>query len=762
MLNILKITIIFAALLGSNLFALSADESGVAVSLTPEEKAYIQKVGSVKMCVDPDWVPFERINEKGEHEGIAADLIALVSKRTGLKIELYKVKTWDESVDASKKGKCQMMSFLNQTPARDKWLIFTEPIFYDPNVFVTREEHPFIADPRSLSDESIALPRNTMVEERIRKEYPNIKVIGTVSEDEAVKLVSERKANMTMRSLIVAAYAIKKEGLFNLKIAGQLPDYSNKLRIGVLKEEPILRDILNKGVMTLTPQEREQISNKHVSIKVQKGIDYTLVWKVIAGALVVILGAIYWNRRLSKFNEEISALQKNTNEALYQVATLLNNSAEGFLSFGKNLIVNKKYSKECETMFGRPIDGESIADLVYENDEISAELFKKNLERIFDSQDDFKTHILISLLPAVYKINDLSLSAKYKMLDNGSMMLVLDDITAELALKEQVKEEQMRLRFVVAVFKEKDDIQSLIKEFKLFLQHGDTDSDELQRQIHTFKGIFSQFNFYHITQALHEAENFLSQTKTVQKEHAHRLQTAFDKDMSTLYEILGYDIFSPNEKLTVDLAKLEFIEQHIATLTPAQIRLHLRELKYKPFRELLGSYPKFCLALAKRMGKEVEEFRIEGGEFGVDANRYAQFARAVIHLFRNAIDHGIESPEERVKNGKSEIGKVEFKATLEGDNIVLSVSDDGKGIDERLLIKKAQQLGIDIPSNPLMLVFENALSTQERVSELSGRGIGLSAVKQEVEKLYGSIEVSTKIGHGTVFKCIIPVQNSEI
>lgn len=183
------------------------------VSLTDEEKAYIQKNKTVKMCVDPDWVPFERINEKGEHEGIAADLIALVSQRTGLKIELYPVKTWDESVEASKKGKCQIMSFLNQTPARDKWLIFTEPIFYDPNVFITREEHSFIANPKSIFGETMALPRNTMVEERIKRDYPNIKIISTGSENEAVNLVSERKADMTMRSLIVAAYTIKKEGL---------------------------------------------------------------------------------------------------------------------------------------------------------------------------------------------------------------------------------------------------------------------------------------------------------------------------------------------------------------------------------------------------------------------------------------------------------------------------------------------------------------------------------------------------------------------
>ncbi len=746
------------------LSALSAADANVTVSLTPEEKAYIQKVGSVKMCVDPDWVPFERINEKGEHEGIAADLIALVSQRTGLKIELYKVKTWDESVAASKSGKCQMMSFLNQTPARDKWLIFTEPIFYDPNVFVTREEHSFIADPKNLSNESIALPRNTMVAERMQKEYPNIKVIGTGSEDEAVSLVSNRKADMTMRSLIVAAYAIKKEGLFNLKIAGQLPDYSNKLRIGVLKDELILRGILDKGVATLTPQEREQISNKHVTIKVQKGIDYTLVWKVVAGAFAVILGAIHWNRRLARFNAEISALQKETKEALYQVETLLNNSAEGFLSFSKELIINKEYSKECETMFGRKIDGIQIAQLMFEGDENSAGLLTKNLERVFASEDDFKTQTLISLLPTVYKINGLFLSAKYKKLENNNMMLVLDDITAELALKEQVAEEQMRLKFVVTVFKEKEDIQGAIKDFKLFLKINldSSNTQTLYRDIHTFKGIFAQFNFYHTAQALHETESRISETSGIQKEQTDKLQAAFDKDMATLYDILGYDIFGGGEKLSVELADLELLEQNIDALSPQEIRLRLRQLRYRPFCELLSSYPKFCSALAKRLGKEIEEFRIEGAEFRVDTSVYYPFARSLVHLFRNALDHGIESPDERVENGKSEEGKIRCAATLENGAIIVTVSDDGRGIDTKRLIQKAEKLNIEIPENPLMLVFEDALSTQEGVSQLSGRGVGLGALREEAKKLGGSIEVSSQFRRNTIFKCIIPLQNEVV
>jgi len=278
------------------------------IEFTAAERAYLAQHSIVRMCVDPDWVPFERINEQGKHEGIAADLVQLVAQRVGLAIELYPVRTWEESLAASKAGRCQVMSFLNQTPARDQWLIFTAPIFFDPNVIITREEHPFVGDPHGLQDERVALPRGTMVEERIRREFPNLKLVLTTSEPEAVTLVSERQAELTIRSLIVAAYAIKKEGLFNLKIAGQIPEFTNQLRMGVIKSEPVLRDILDKGVATLTPQEREAISNKHVAVRMESGVDYSLIWKILAGAGFVLAIVIYSNRKLNALNKELARL----------------------------------------------------------------------------------------------------------------------------------------------------------------------------------------------------------------------------------------------------------------------------------------------------------------------------------------------------------------------------------------------------------------------------------------------------------------------
>ena len=282
----------------------------LGVELTSQESDYLQKLGSIKACVDPDWAPFETLNAKGEYVGIGADLLFLVAQRLGLNIEILKTKDWDETMIASKEGKCQIMSFLNQTPARDKWLIFTEPHFSDPNVFITREEHPFIADPSELVDKTIVFPEGTAMEEKIRKAYPNLKVITVPTEMDAFKLVSDKKADMTLRSLIVAAYTIKKEGFFNLKISGQLPNYTNQLRIGVIKSEPMLRDILAKGVATISAKDKESIVNQHIVINAQTVVDYSLAIKMLIGFLLIALAVMYRYYELSKYNKKLLYLSQ--------------------------------------------------------------------------------------------------------------------------------------------------------------------------------------------------------------------------------------------------------------------------------------------------------------------------------------------------------------------------------------------------------------------------------------------------------------------
>ncbi len=257
------------------------------------------------MCVDPDWEPFERITAEGKHAGIAADLIQLIAQRVGVKLELVRTRDWEQSLAYSKAGRCDLVSFLNQTPERDAWLLFTEPHFVDPSVIITREEHDYVPHPARLSNETVALPAGTSIAERLRKDYPDLRVITVESEAQALKLVETRKADLTVRSLIMAAWTIKKEGWFNLKIAGTFPEYENRLRIGVRRDKPWLRDRLNRGVQTLEAREVQEIINRYITVTVASRIDYTPVFGITAGALTLFLAGLLWVRQLRRANLQL-------------------------------------------------------------------------------------------------------------------------------------------------------------------------------------------------------------------------------------------------------------------------------------------------------------------------------------------------------------------------------------------------------------------------------------------------------------------------
>jgi len=275
------------------------------LELSAAERAWLAERDSVSVCVDPDWLPFEMLNARGEHEGIAADLLRLVAERAGLPLQIVPTRDWDASVAASKAGRCQLLSFLNQTPERDAWLIFTRPLFTDANVLIARDEHPHVVNLSALTGASVALPSGTSVEEHIRHDFPQLRIIRSETDAQALMMVSEGKADLTIRSLTVAAYTIRHDGWLNLKIAGQVSGFDNQFRIGVLNSEPLLRDILDKAIATVTPVELNQIANRHVPIRVETATDYRLVVQMVVVFSVVLLTSLFWIGRLRRLNEQL-------------------------------------------------------------------------------------------------------------------------------------------------------------------------------------------------------------------------------------------------------------------------------------------------------------------------------------------------------------------------------------------------------------------------------------------------------------------------
>jgi diguanylate cyclase (GGDEF)-like protein len=164
----------------------------------------------------------------------------------------------------------------------------------------------------------VALPSGTSVEERIRDHYSQLRIIRTETDAQALALVNEGKADLTIRSLTMAAYTIRHEGWFNLKIAGQVSGFGNQFRIGVLNSEPLLRDILDTAIATVTPVELNQIANRHVPIRVEAATDYRLIVQLVVVFSVVLLTSLFWIGRLRRLNEQLQI--KSQTDALTGLA----------------------------------------------------------------------------------------------------------------------------------------------------------------------------------------------------------------------------------------------------------------------------------------------------------------------------------------------------------------------------------------------------------------------------------------------------------
>src|SRR2546423_5166693 len=193
-----------------------------------------------------------------------------------------------------------------------------------------------------------------------------------------------------------------------------------------------------------------------------------------------------------------------------------------------------------------------------------------------------------------------------------------------------------------------------------------------------------------------------------------------------------------------------------------QLEERLIKLRLVPLSGLLHSAAaRAGRAAARRSGKDIE-FEIVGGGVGIDKSLANILADPLLHLVRNAVAHGIESPEERLAAGKKATGMVRLKGSNVGSRISISISDDGRGIDLSNVAITATQSGIvpkpdDLsPDQCLRLIFRPGFSTSGEVTELSGRGIGLDIVDRVMEQAGGEVRVASEPGHGTTFRMMIP------
>ncbi len=472
------------------------------------------------------------------------------------------------------------------------------------------------------------------------------------------------------------------------------------------------------------------------------------------------------------------------------IKNLLNNAKQGFLSFDSSLLVDAEYSSECECILGENIEGRRITELLFAGDEVP--FWEDVLKSVFNENEACKRDIVMSLLPKEGAIGERTVEIDYKLIDETDkrIMTIITDITDKKTLEINIDRERKILQMVVNIIKHHDDFINSLRDYKMFCstisetvrnsRSLDAAVSELFRSVHTYKGTFSQLGLAGVTAKLHTFETKLTELKVAAPSiDKHELIELFEsmsmeawlnEDLDILSSVLGEQFIYKDKLITIQQSRLLDIEEKLGRLGThveyMELLSDIRRLRYKPFKELLAPYPEYISRLAERMEKLIKAFTIEGGDFEIDNDKYGGFAKSLVHVFRNAIDHGLENYEERLLACKEESGTIRCSISHDGFTIRVTISDDGRGLDIERIRQQAKEKGL--ASNELlntlskeellMLIFEDGFSTSNDVSELSGRGFGLAAVKEEVNKLGGSIWINTESGKGTVFNFLVPYE----
>ncbi|SKB41730.1 chemotaxis protein CheA [Malaciobacter marinus] len=207
------------------------------------------------------------------------------------------------------------------------------------------------------------------------------------------------------------------------------------------------------------------------------------------------------------------------------------------------------------------------------------------------------------------------------------------------------------------------------------------------------------------------------------------------------------------------LERLELLERHIRDMQDS-----IMSIRMVPMESIYSKFPKVVRDISRKLGKKVA-FKHYGDGVEIDKAMIEGLTDPLMHIIRNSLDHGLETPDERTQNGKSETGTISISAEQANGQMIITIKDDGRGIDaERVALKALENGQIDnnqfdsmTDSDKAMLVFGAGVSTAKEVTDISGRGVGMDVVKTNIQKLGGAIKLDTEKGYGTTIIIMLPL-----
>lgn len=494
--------------------------------------------------------------------------------------------------------------------------------------------------------------------------------------------------------------------------------------------------------------------------------------------------------KLKELNEGLEEkVQERTaklENAYMFIDAAVNSLDQGLFVINREGQVHSFATKSCDNLFGQDVIGTNFPDLIPKQGADHDETLYKWIDVVFQemlpfysskglgpkevshgeiTEDDYK-HI---------RLNYFAMRNKEEELSN--IVVVATEDTAEMKTRALFDEQKDKVDMILTILSRKDAFLRFVKESKKIIKYfesysavNDPNFEQAKYYLHTLKGNFSLFSATTVSKFCHEIE-----TKIMRGEAddfnmlvVELLQRIRDF-LAFASKLVGHDLLGAEEFLEVSKTRVTELGELIRSGRINELLdLYNEMFVYKTFEELFSSYEESTIQLAQSLGKEVNPFIYETHGFKIDPTPFNGVIGTLVHLFRNIADHALESPAVRQENKKPREGNIRVEVLpVESPNgkdeyFCLAISDDGKGIDHNIIAKVLKEKGLwddwkqYQPEYLVSAIFEDGFSTSEQVTDLSGRGVGMSAIKDEVISLGGKIKIQTVVGEGTTFFIILP------
>lgn len=500
---------------------------------------------------------------------------------------------------------------------------------------------------------------------------------------------------------------------------------------------------------------------------------------------------------LQKYSENLESLVEQRTEELKQsnnfIKSIINSLDEGLFVIDANGKCSNTFTTACERLFEKSPKNRTFQDLLrYDRGGEDEETLLKWLDMIYDAKLDFESLAGLGPKGMDFKTEDgqdRSLKFSYFPMyddfdDIKNVTVVATDITVEKAALKNFQRKESEVDMILKILASRKNFinfleasKHMIKELHQELEKNVIDLEKVKMSLHTMKGSFGTFSVLPIHDYCHEFESDIA---SVQKEYSfrnewvefltprvQRLQEEFDIFCGVASKIVGFDVNKENTYQRISNERLESFADHIRSTGNLKLYSKFRyDFVYSRLSEHFRPYYDLTFELAGRLGKKMKPLKFTNTTIRIDEFQYRGFLASLIHIFRNIMDHSIEMPHDRLALKKDEEGLITIDPRIvERKGLPyfrLSITDDGRGVDPKMIRERVKQKQLNIPHEEmtdeemLYVIFSSEFSSKDVITELSGRGVGLSAVKDEVSKLGGEIEIKTKLLVGTTYIFYLP------